>query len=105
MGSLTDSAFPAQSEQASSKDGFFSSLPGLNVEALWTVLDKMVPPKPNPGAIVASWPYKKILPFLLESGEVVSAEEAERRVLMLVNPKLKAPCTTDTIYAGLQLIL
>ncbi|KAK4245581.1 RmlC-like cupin domain-containing protein [Corynascus novoguineensis] len=31
--------------------------------------------------------------------------EAERRVLMLVNPTLGAPYTTDIIYAGLQLIL
>jgi gentisate 1,2-dioxygenase len=41
----------------------------------------------------------------MRAGEIVSAEEAERRVLMLVNPALKAPCTTDTIYSGLQLVL
>lgn len=41
----------------------------------------------------------------MEAGNLVTAEEAERRVLMLVNPTLQAPCTTDSIYAGLQLIL
>jgi gentisate 1,2-dioxygenase len=41
----------------------------------------------------------------MEAGRLVSVEEAERRVLMLVNPSLKAPCTTDTIYGGLQLVL
>lgn len=41
----------------------------------------------------------------MKTGELISAEEAERRVLMLTNPKLAAPYTTDTIYAGLQLIL
>ena len=41
----------------------------------------------------------------MQAGEIVSAEEAERRVLMLVNPSMKALCTTDTIYGGLQLVL
>lgn len=65
----------------------------------------MVPPKPNPKAAVASWKYDVVRPLLLEAGRLVNAEEAERRVLMLVNPAMKAPHTTDTIYAGLQLIL
>ncbi|OAL18249.1 hypothetical protein AYO22_10827 [Fonsecaea multimorphosa] len=65
----------------------------------------MVPPMPNPTAAVHSWPYDEMRPSLLEAGELVTAEEAERRVLMLVNPNLEAPYTTDTIYAGLQLIL
>ena len=41
----------------------------------------------------------------MEAGKVVSAEEADRRVLMLVNPSMDAPCTTDSIYSGLQLVL
>lgn len=70
-----------------------------------TQLDKMVPPKPNPKAEVGSWIYKEVRPSLMEAGDLIGAEEAERRVLMLVNPSLDAPCTTDSIYAGLQLIL
>ncbi|KIM99131.1 hypothetical protein OIDMADRAFT_56298 [Oidiodendron maius Zn] len=31
--------------------------------------------------------------------------EAERRVLMLVNPAMDAPFTIDTLYAGLQLVM
>jgi gentisate 1,2-dioxygenase len=42
----------------------------------------------------------------MQAGDLISAEEAERRVLMLVNnASLGPPYTTDTIYAGLQLIL
>jgi gentisate 1,2-dioxygenase len=41
---------------------------------------------PNPKAIPFLWNYKELRPLLLQSGEVVGAEEAERRVLMLVNP-------------------
>lgn len=41
----------------------------------------------------------------MEAASSVTAEEAERRVLMLVNPGLGPPHSTDTIYSGLQLIL
>jgi gentisate 1,2-dioxygenase len=44
-------------------------------------------------------------PLLARAGRLVGTEEAERRVFMLVNPALQAPYTTDTLYAGLQLIL
>lgn len=88
-----------------SNQEYFASLPDKNVEPLWTVLHKMVPPFPNPGAAATSWPYASMRPPLMQAGSIVSSEEAERRVLMLVNPALEAPCTTDTIYAGLQLVL
>lgn len=87
------------------EDDYMSSLSENNVAALWTVLSKMVPPRPNPGAAATLWSYEKLRPSLMESGKIVSAEKAERRVLMLVNPQLEAPYTTDTIYSGLQLVL
>lgn len=89
---------------AKEKDEFFDSLTTKNVEPLWTVMSAMVPPFPNPKAVPTLWDYKKLRPLLEESGRLVSAEESERRVLMLVNPALKAPQTTDTLYAGLQYI-
>ena len=87
------------------KHEYFDRVAQQHAGALWTCLDKMVPPRPNPTATVQSWPYEQMRPSLLEAGDIVSAEEAERRVLMLINPSLDAPYTTDTIYAGLQLIL
>ncbi len=84
---------------------YLAILASQNVSPLWTVLNKMVPPSPNPRAVVTTWPYSTLRPSLLQSGTLITAEEAERRVLMLVNPPLGAPYTTDTIYAGLQLIL
>lgn len=83
---------------------YIKTLPSKNVEPLWTVMNAMVPPLPNPKASITSWKYNEIRPLLLEAGRLVSDKEAERRVLMLVNPTMKAPYTTDTIYAGLQLI-
>lgn len=86
-------------------DALFTSLPSKNLEPLWLKIEKFVPPTPNPAATVALWPYAEIRPTLIDAGRFVSAEEAERRVLMLVNPTLQAPHTTDTIYGGLQIIL
>lgn len=86
-------------------DKFLQSLAPLNVEPLWTVMLAMVPSQPHPKAIPTIWKYNEIRPLLEELGSLVPAEEAERRVLMLINPALNAPQTTDTLYAGLQYIL
>lgn len=51
-------------------------------------MDAVVPPFPNPKAVPHLWSYKELRPILLEAGELVAAEEAERRVLMLINPVL-----------------
>ena len=42
----------------------------------------------------------------MEAGRLITAEEAERRVLILENPALRGQsCITASLYAGLQLIL
>ncbi|KAK6460364.1 RmlC-like cupin domain-containing protein [Scheffersomyces coipomensis] len=92
---------PVQAE----KTEFLNSLKPENVEPLWTVMSAMVPPVPQPKATPTVWRYKSLRPLLGEAGRLVPAEESERRVLMLINPSLKAPQTTDTLYAGLQYII
>ncbi|KAK4207427.1 RmlC-like cupin domain-protein [Rhypophila decipiens] len=88
---------------------FETAMAATNVAPLWNVLSSMVPASPNPLSAPTIWRYSTSLrPLLIQSGSTISAEEAERRVLMLVNPSPSlpgAPYTTDTIYAGLQLIL
>jgi gentisate 1,2-dioxygenase len=43
---------------------------------------------------------------VLESGKIITAKEAERRVIILENPGMKGSSqVTNTLYAGLQLIL
>jgi gentisate 1,2-dioxygenase len=52
------------------------------------------------------WRYDEVRPYLLRSGALISAKEAERRVLILENPALHGKAAaTHTLYAGLQLIL
>ena len=52
------------------------------------------------------WRYADVRPCVLESAEHITAKEAERRVLILENPGLKGSSQiTNTLYAGLQLIM
>lgn len=86
------------------KTQFLKSLQPENVEPLWTVMSSMVPPVPQPKATPTLWKYMNLRPLLEDAGRLIPEEESERRVLMLVNPSLNAPQTTDTLYAGLQYI-
>ncbi|MBV8353983.1 MAG: cupin domain-containing protein, partial [Candidatus Eremiobacteraeota bacterium] len=88
-----------------SLDRLFNEAHAESAEPLWTQMHAMVPPLPAPKAVAHVWAWKTMQPLLERAGRLVSAADAERRVFMLVNPALKAPYTTDTLYAGLQLIL
>ncbi|KAM0408669.1 hypothetical protein ACHAPD_011660 [Fusarium lateritium] len=83
---------------------YLSELPSQNLEPLWSQMSMMVPPSPNPTAKPHMWKYKEALPHLETAAKLVPEEKAERRVLMLVNPSMQSPYTTDTIYGGLQIV-
>ncbi|TQS31668.1 hypothetical protein Golomagni_08045, partial [Golovinomyces magnicellulatus] len=70
-------------------DEYLQSLPSMNLEPLWDKLGSMVPASPNPVSVPFIWKYNKVLPYLSKAGHLVPEEEAERRVLMLVNPAMK----------------
>ncbi len=56
--------------------------------------------------VPAIWRYDEVRPWLMESGQLISAEEAVRRVLILENPGMPgSSAITQSLYAGLQLIL
>ena len=52
------------------------------------------------------WTYADARDYLLRAGDLISAQQAERRVLIMENPGLPGTsCATSSLYAGLQLIL
>jgi gentisate 1,2-dioxygenase len=65
-----------------------SDLEGTHTLPLWTQMAKYNPPAPNPKAIPHIWKYDEIKPHLVRAGELVTEKQAERRVLMLINPAL-----------------
>ncbi|WP_163268578.1 gentisate 1,2-dioxygenase [Chelativorans alearense] len=90
----------------SSLDDYYETLKPLNLAPLWVRLKGLVPSEPKPKAVPFRWPWEPTREALLASGSLISAKEAERRVLVLENPGLPGQSrVTDTLYAGLQLIL
>src|SRR5262249_30088903 len=88
------------------RKAFYARIDAHAMTPLWEVLHNLVPPQPTTPCAPAIWRYDAVRPFLMESGKLISAREAVRRVLVFENPALRgASCVTHTLYAGLQLIL
>ena len=87
-------------------EAFYAKIDPHNLAPLWRVMATLVPPAPQAKCQPAHWPYAMARDLLIESGELISAELAERRVLVLENPALRGMSqATNSLYAGLQLIL
>jgi gentisate 1,2-dioxygenase len=85
---------------------FYARLKTRSVAPLWEVLSDIVRKDPRTSVQAALWRYDEMRPFIAEAGRIITAEEAERRVLMLENPGLPGMSrVTQSLYAGLQLIL
>ncbi len=86
-------------------DAFLSSLAPLHVHPLWRQQGLLLS-DPTSRAIPYLWKYAPVRERLLEAGRLITAEEAERRVLILRNPGLGGePAATKRLYAGLQLVM
>ncbi len=85
---------------------YYDRIGANHMTPLWEVLHALVPTQPMSPAQAAIWRYAELRGQVLEAGRLITAEEAERRVLILENPALRGQsCITNTLYAGLQLIL
>ena len=99
-------AFFSKPETTAEREEFYHRLKAQHAAPLWQDLADLVLAQPRPGCVPAIWKYEEMRPFLMESGKLITAEEAERRVLMIENPGLQGlPQITQSLYAGLQLVL
>ncbi len=88
------------------RTALYSEMNQFNMTPLWEVLHALVPTQPTTPCVPAIWRYADVRPFLMRAGEVITAEQAVRRVLILENPALRGQSAiTQSLYAGLQLIL
>ena len=86
--------------------GFYERIDQHHLTPLWEVLGSLVIPQPNSPCLPAHWRYDAIRDYLLEAGRLITAKEAERRVLVLENPALRGQSAiTHTMYCGLQVIM
>ncbi len=86
---------------------FYREIGAAHMTPLWENLKSLVPRTPISPVRIAHWDYQRsIRPHLLRAGALISAEQAERRVLVLENPGLPGSSSiTQTLYAGVQLLL
>ena len=90
----------------SDRRDFYERIGANNMTPLWEVLASLVPAQPQPQIRAALWRYEDLRGQVMEAGRLITAAEAERRVLILENPGLRGhSCITPSLYAGLQLIL
>lgn len=83
---------------------FYRKLDAECMAPLWESLHSLVPKAPVTPAVPMLWRYDEVVrPELMRAGELVTAEEAERRVLILENPGLRGKASvTHSLYAGIQ---
>ena len=90
----------------SEREAFYRAIDGENLTALWNVLGDLVTPQPRSPCRAHLWRFDMIRARMMEAGGLITAKEAERRVLILENPGLRGESKiTTSLYAGVQLVL
>ena len=93
-------------EMTNARADYYGRIDAYNMAPLWEVIHKLLAREPVTEATPYLWNYDSVRPSLMESADVISTEEAERRVLVLENPTMRGKsCITEALYAGLQLIM
>jgi gentisate 1,2-dioxygenase len=88
------------------REDLYRRMDRQNLTPLWEVLHALIPTEPVTPCKPAHWKYAEARPYLMEAGKLITAKEAVRRVLILENPGMRGQsCITQSLYAGLQLIL
>ncbi|SNT38214.1 gentisate 1,2-dioxygenase [Noviherbaspirillum humi] len=93
-------------EALAERKAFYDRINEFSMTPLWEVLNALVPRTPTTPVVPTLWRYSEVREHVMEAGRLISAAEAERRVLILENPGLRGQSSvTHSLYAGLQLIL
>jgi gentisate 1,2-dioxygenase len=88
----------------SARGDYYGRLASKHITPLWTVTAQTVPPEPKPACEPVHWDYRNdIRPLINEAANLISAKEAQRRVLVLNNPSLGCGATR-TLICAVQLI-
>ena len=95
----------ANVEDTPELEAYYRSLEGEALGALWTVANEIEPWFPQPKSAPTLWKWNRIEPFVRRAPELVSAEKAARRVVMLVNPGRKEwSAAAGLLYTGVQVM-
>jgi gentisate 1,2-dioxygenase len=84
-------------------ESYYKELESLGAGALWTVANAIEPWQPRTSSIPMLWKYKDLRSLVLKSSELVTPEQAGRRVVYLVNDNRKdVSAAVGWLYTGIQ---
>ena len=94
------------SDNQAARDAYYGRISKMDLAPLWVVLKDIIPAQPKTVCAPAIWHFKDVKASIHEAGGLITAEEAQRRVLVIENPKLRGKSRiTQSLYAGFQLIM
>lgn len=84
---------------------YYNQLDRLDVAALWTVANKIEPWQPKSSSVPMIWRYRALREHVLRSIDLVTPEQAGRRVIYLNNPgRQDVAAAVGWLYSGLQVM-
>jgi gentisate 1,2-dioxygenase len=82
---------------------YYEELEQFAAGALWTVANKIEPWQPKSASVPMIWRYRDLRPYVVRSAELVTPEQAGRRVIYLNNPgRRDVAAAVGWLYSGLQ---
>ena len=88
------------------QSAFYDRIDPYNLYPLWEAIDELQSAVPVTDATPHVWRFDDIRPRLLEAADLVGAEAADRRTLMLENPSMRGRRRiAEALYSGLQCIM
>jgi gentisate 1,2-dioxygenase len=95
----------ARVEDTSELESYYAELESLNAGALWSVANDIEPWEPVPSSEPVHWSYSKLRPHVLRAAELVTPEQAGRRVIWLANPARRdVAATCGWLFSGIQIM-
>src|SRR5919204_5914426 len=70
------------------REAYYDKIAKYDMAPLWEVLKNEVTKEPKSKCVPQIWKFADVKRLMLEAGDVITADEAERRVLVLENPAL-----------------
>jgi len=95
----------ANVEDTPALEAYYRELEARECGALWNVANEIEPWFPQPKSVPILWKWRDIEPLVRKAPELVSAEKAARRVVVLVNPGRKEwSAAAGLLYTGVQIM-
>ena len=100
---MTAAAAPVETP---TRKAFYEKIGRSSLSALWNNMSALITPEPKSACVPYLWNYEATKAAMNEAGGLITAKEAERRVLVFENPGLYGSSRiTTSLYAGMQMVL